>query len=118
MAYSRGYNEPYFSRMWRTSANYHFPLFYPDKGIASILYLQRVRGNFFFDFTRGYSRDKKVTVDNRSAGVEIHFDTKWWNEYPLSFGVRYSRLLDDDILVPGRNTNQWELILPVSIIPR
>lgn len=118
LAYSRGYNEPYFSRMWRTSANYHFPLIYPDKGFASILYLQRVRGNLFFDFTRGYSRDKKLFVDNRSAGVEIHFDTKWWNEYPLSFGVRYSRLLDDDILVPGRNPNQWEFILPVSIIPR
>lgn len=118
MAYSRGYNEPYFSRMWRTSANYHFPLFYPDKGLASILYLQRVRGNLFFDFTRGYSRDKKLSVDNRSAGVEIYFDTKWWNEYPLSFGIRYSHLLDEDLLVPGRNPNQWEIILPVSIIPR
>jgi hypothetical protein len=118
LAYSRGYNEPYFSRMWRTSADYHFPVLYPDKGIASILYLQRIRGNFFFDLTRGYSRDKKLSIDNRSAGVELYFDTKWWNEYPLSFGVRYSRLLDDDLLVPSRNPNQWEIILPVNIIPR
>ncbi|MBA2499042.1 MAG: hypothetical protein H0V30_04895 [Chitinophagaceae bacterium] len=118
LAYSRGYIETYFSRMWRTSANYHFPIVYPDKGIASILYFQRVRGNVFFDITKVYSRDKTLNVNNRSAGVELFFDTKWWNEYPLTFGLRYSRLLDEDLAMPGRNPNQWEIILPLSIIPK
>ncbi|MBK5271488.1 MAG: hypothetical protein JJE22_10785, partial [Bacteroidia bacterium] len=42
-AYSRGYGGRYFSRMWRLSANYHFPLLYPDWGFGNILYFHRIR---------------------------------------------------------------------------
>ena len=70
--YSRGYEGRYFSRMWRLSANYHFPLWHTDWGFGNILYLQRIRANAFYDFTKVYSRDKKVTADQRSVGGEIH----------------------------------------------
>lgn len=116
-AYSRGYTGRYFSRMWRISGNYHFPLLYPDWGFANILYLQRVRANFFYDFARVYSRDKTITRDQRSAGVEMFVDTKWWNQYPLSFGFRASYLLDPDQF-DGRTGMRYELILPVNILPR
>jgi hypothetical protein len=115
-SYSRGYNEAYFARMWRISGNYHFPLIYPDFGFASILYLQRIRANAFFDFTRVYSEDKMATADQRSWGGEIYVDTKWWNQHPLTFGFRVSRLLDNDFY-SSKNT-VFEFILPVSIIPR
>lgn len=117
LAYSRGYTGRYFSRMWRLSGNYHLPLLYPDWGFANILYLQRVRTNFFYDFTKVYSRDKTQTRDQRSVGGEIYVDTKWWNQYPLTFGFRYSRLLDQDQF-DGYKGNFYEFILPVSIIPR
>ncbi|MGK2861866.1 MAG: TolB family protein, partial [Chitinophagaceae bacterium] len=116
-SYSRGYNEGNFSRMWRASANYHFPLLYPDWGFGNILYFQRLRANAFFDFTRVYSRNKAVTADQRSAGGEIYFDTKWWNQYELTFGFRISRLLDDDLFSKSKQT-VFEFILPVSILPR
>ena len=116
-SYSRGYNEPYFSRMWRTSANYHFPLVYPDWGFANILYLQRVRANAFFDFTRVYSNDKSLSADQRSIGGELYVDTKWWNQYELSFGVRVSHLLDTDFFTRTNGT-VVEFIMPVSIFPR
>jgi hypothetical protein len=116
-SYSRGYNEFYFSRMWRVSANYHFPIMYPDWGFANILYLQRIRGNGFYDFTKVYSRNKQVTKDQRSVGGEIFFDTKWWNQYPLTFGFRISHLLDNDLLNLSKGT-VLEFILPVSIFPR
>ncbi|MBL7745411.1 MAG: hypothetical protein JNN00_18215 [Chitinophagaceae bacterium] len=119
--YSRGFNEAYFARMWRTSANYHFPVIYPDWGFANILYLQRVRGNAFYDFTRVYSPDKTATADQRSTGMEVYVDTKWWNQYELTFGFRIAHLLDRDLLNPtGRpaGSNWFEFILPVSIIPR
>jgi hypothetical protein len=115
--YSRGYNEFYFSRMWRASANYHFPIIYPDWGFGNILYLQRVRGNLFYDFTKVYSNDKTRTRDQRSVGGEIYIDTKWWNQYPLTFGFRVSRLLDDDFATHAKGT-VFEFILPVSIIPK
>jgi hypothetical protein len=116
-AYSRGYEGRYFSRMWRLSGNYHFPLLYPDWGFANILYLQRIRANGFYDFTKIYSRDKKITRDQKSAGGEIFFDTKWWNQYPITFGFRVSQLLDPDQF-NGRKETVYEFILPVSIIPR
>ncbi|MBK9569190.1 MAG: hypothetical protein IPO53_04225 [Chitinophagaceae bacterium] len=116
-AYSRGYTGRYFSRMWRLSANYHLPLFYPDWGFGNILYIQRLRANFFYDFTKVYSRDKKSTRDQRSVGGEIFIDTKWWNQYPLTFGFRISRLLDIDQF-DGFKGTIFEFVLPVSIIPR
>jgi hypothetical protein len=116
-AYSRGYGGRYFSRMWRLSGNYHFPLLYPDWGFGNILYLQRIRANAFYDFTKIYSRDKTVTRDQRSVGGEIFIDTRWWNQYPLTFGFRVSQLLDPDQL-NGRKGTVFEFVLPVSIIPR
>ena len=116
-AYSRGYTGRYFSRMWRLSANYHAPLIYPDWGFGNILYLQRVRANAFYDFTKIYSRDKTMTRNQRSVGGELFIDTKWWNQYPLTFGFRISRLLDQDQFNGFKGT-VFEFIVPVSIIPR
>lgn len=107
------------SRMWRWSANYHLPLFIPDWGVANILYLQRVRGNLFYDMQRLFSNDKRLSLDFRSAGAELYVDTKWWNQYELTFGIRISRLLDDDPLGrQARGSSIIEFILPVSILPR
>lgn len=116
-AYSRGYEGRYFSRMWRLSANYHFPLWHTDWGFGNILYLQRIRANAFYDFTKVYSKDKSVTADQRSVGGEIFVDTKWWNQYPLTFGFRISHLLDRDQFDGFRGTVA-EFILPISILPK
>jgi hypothetical protein len=107
------------SRMWRASANYHLPLLVPDWGFGNILYLQRIRGNLFYDMQRLFSNNKKQTADLRSAGAEVYVDTKWWNQYELTFGIRISHLLDDDPLARNaKGSNIIEFILPVSIFPR
>ncbi|MEO8405158.1 MAG: hypothetical protein ABI480_11195 [Chitinophagaceae bacterium] len=116
--YPRGYNEAYFSRMFGGAVNYHFPIFYPDWGFGNILYLQRVRGNLFYDFTRVFSTNKKASADQRSIGGELFVDTKWWNQYPLTFGIRMSYLLDRDFYTGQSRVNIFEFVLPVSIIPR
>lgn len=115
--YSRGYTSLYFTRLWRVSGNYHLPLVYPDWGFGNILYFQRLRANLFYDLTKVYSRDKSENRDQRSIGAELFLDTKWWNQYPLTFGFRVSRLLDVD-LYTGRKATIYEFILPVSILPR
>lgn len=89
----------------------------PDAGFADIFYLLRVRANLFYDDT--YAEDflangNKFNASFRSTGTEIYFDTKWWNEANVSIGVRYSRLLNDD-LFGGSGRNRWEIILPVNI---
>jgi hypothetical protein len=118
-ANSRGYNDYYFSRMWRLSGNYHMPLFYPDWGVTSIIYFLRVRSNFFYDYTKVYARNKIATANQRSVGGELYFDTKLFNSLPASIGLRMSHLLDDDF--SGRRPkgkNRFEIIVPLDLIPR
>ena len=115
--FSRGYSAESFYRMWRLSANYQLPLFYPDWGFGNILYLLRVRANLYYDYTRAmdfFTNGGNYNANFRSFGSELYFDTKWWNQLSLSFGIRYSRLQDPDF--QGRGPNQWELILPLNIL--
>jgi len=114
--FSRGYSGENFQEMYRLAANYHFPLIYPDWGFGNILYFLRVRGNLFFDYTKvPYSAfNGNAQPQYRSYGVEIYFDTKWWNQLPVSFGIRYSHLMDPDY--EGLEPNQWEFILPLNLL--
>lgn len=104
--------------MYKWGINYNLPLIYPDAGFANIFYLLRVRANLFYDDThvKDFFSNRNVYVaDFRSTGTEITFDSRWWNEVNISFGIRYSRLLDKD-LYGGKGSNRWEIILPVNIL--
>ncbi|MFL5745106.1 MAG: TolB family protein [Niastella sp.] len=115
---SRGYpavNQYSIPDMYKVGFNYHFPLVYPDFGIGNIVYFLRVRGNAFYDYTYlKFFRDNRY-LEWRSTGGEMYFDTKWWNEYNVSFGIRYSRMLNQ---LRGYDPNQWEFILPVNLLGR
>jgi hypothetical protein len=116
--FSRGYEALRTRRMYKLGANYHFPLLYPDMGVGNIAYLLRIRANAFFDYTNARARLNGTLQDiiAKTAGGEIYFDGKIWNALPVSIGVRYSRLLNNDLLNPGVK-NVWEVVLPVGIIP-
>jgi hypothetical protein len=116
-ANSRGYDDVFYSRMWRLSANYHLPLLYPEIGAANIVYWSRLRANAFYDLTRVYSRNKQNTADLRTVGGELFFDTQWWNQYPVTLGIRYSYLLDADFVGAG-SPHVWEIVLPISLLPK
>jgi hypothetical protein len=57
------------------------------------------------------------TASFRSTGSAIFFDTKWWNQLPLSLGFRFSYLLDRD-LFGGSGRGRFEFVLPVNILQR
>ena len=102
--------------MWMVSGNYQFPVLFPDWGFANLVYFQRIRANLFYDFTKNYSRDKKTTRELKSIGGELFFDTKWWNQHPISFGFRLSHLLDNELTGPTVR-NRFEFIVPINLIP-
>ena len=104
--------------MYKLGVNYQLPVLYPDWGFGNILFFQRIRANGFYDYTDARARlnDVLTDINNRSTGLEIYFDIKVWNELPVSFGIRYSRLLDTDFRNPGA-VNRWEFIVPVGLIP-
>ena len=115
--FSRGYQAENLHEMIKWGANYHLPLFYPDAGFANIVYFLRVRANLFYDHTRVndfFTNGRPFSANFRSTGAELYFDTKWWNEASVNFGIRYSYLLDNDRF-GGTGSSRWELILPVNI---
>ncbi len=116
--YSRGYEALSTRRMYKLGVNYQLPILYPDWGFANLLYFQRIRANGFYDYTNAKARVNNVLTEikSRSAGAEIFFDTKIWNAYPVSFGVRFAHLLDTDLLNPAVK-NHWEIIIPIGLIP-
>ncbi len=116
MPLSRGYSSINFPGMWRIGLNYHFPIVYPDAGFSNIFYLLRIRGNVFYDYSELKSRRTGDTHSLRSMGMELFFDSKWWNQLPVSFGIRYSRLTD--AALTGIGSNQWEFILPLTLLSR
>jgi len=107
--FSRGYQALNFYNMFKWGINYHLPLAFPDKGFGNIIYLLRIRSNIFYDDTEAKDWDQ----DNKLFSQT--FDTKWWNQVNISFGIRYSRLLDSDVY-GNRGSNRWEIILPVNIL--
>ena len=114
--FSRGYTAENLHSMNKVGVNYHFPLVYPDAGVANTVYFLRIRGNLFYDYTHAtdtYTTSAPFKADFRSAGAEVYFDTKWFNQQSLTFGIRYSRLLDND-LFGGSGRNRIEVVLPVS----
>ena len=112
--FSRGYIGLNFPRMWKLGINYHFPLAYPDWGFVNMIYFQRIRANLFYDDATGKSLRSGSQFRFRSTGAELYFDTKWWNQQPVTIGIRYSRLLDHSNT--GQQPNQWEIILPINLL--
>ncbi|MES2005044.1 MAG: hypothetical protein V4450_11015 [Bacteroidota bacterium] len=112
--FARGYSAVDFPRMWKIGVNYHFPLAYPDWGFGNLVYFQRIRSNLFFDYTEGKSLRTGIRYPFKTVGTELFFDTRWWNQQPVTFGIRYSRLLDNEFR-GATQPNVWELILPVNL---
>jgi hypothetical protein len=113
---SRGYSDLDFPRMWKVGGNYHFPIAYPDRGFGNIVYLLRLRGNVFYDYSEVKSLRTGIAYPFRTVGGELYFDTKWWNQLALSIGIRYSRLMDNELV--GLSPNQYEIVLPVNLLSR
>lgn len=116
--FSKGYTAQSLDDMNKLGLAYHFPIAYPDAGFGSIVYLLRLRGALFFDYTHASSDDFYIDGSGfkqnfRSAGGTLFFDTKFFNQNSISFGIRYSRLLDEDVF-GGTGRNRIELVLPVT----
>jgi hypothetical protein len=115
--FARGYNSLNFPRMWRLGVNYHMPVFYPDWGFGDMIYFRRIRSNLFFDHTWGKSLRTGIITPFATLGTELFFDMQFWNVQPLSIGIRYSHLLNNDLRTPGR-TGLFEIVLPVNLFGR
>lgn len=115
-ANARGYADFYLPRMWRVSANYHFPIAYPDWGFGGLLYLLRLQANLYYDYSQVWQYNRANNRLLRSTGTEIFFDIKLMNQLETSIGIRYSHLIDAGFSRGNRNV--FAIILPTDFIPR
>jgi hypothetical protein len=112
--FSRGYAAVDFPRMWKIGANYHLPIAYPEWGFGNIVYFSRIRINAFYDYTSGKSLRTGTQYAFASTGAELYFDTKWWNQQSVSFGIRYSHLLNNEFRGVTQ-PNVWEFMMPINL---
>jgi hypothetical protein len=114
--YSYGFKSIPFSDITHFRVSYQLPLCYPDMGAAGIFYLSRIRLGGNFDTSRANLLYSLTSMGNKvnaltmnSIGVEITFDSKWFNLVPITWGVRYNYLLGSvDKIVKG---NQIEMFM-------
>jgi hypothetical protein len=78
------------------SANYAFPLWYPDIALGPVLNIQRIRVNLFADYALGISSiSRDEDNDYLSVGGELTFDINVMRFLPqIDLGVRYSYGID------------------------
>ncbi|NNV54636.1 hypothetical protein [Limnovirga soli] len=110
---SRGYEKTDYPRMFKIGVNYHFPIWYPDKGFGNMVFVNRIRANVFYDYTNLKSLRLQTNYPLSTAGAEIYLDTKWWNQQSITIGLRYSKLLNHKLFATA--PNRWEIILPVAL---
>ncbi len=114
--YARGYNRPVYDFIYKVGSNYHVPLIYPDWGFWGILYFYRLRSNVFFDYSRMHFLNSKTNTKSiqlyNSVGGELVIDSRLLNLYDLSFGFRYSYLINEDPQ-QGNLKHSFEFFIPV-----
>ncbi|WP_413586750.1 hypothetical protein [Bdellovibrio sp. HCB274] len=97
-AFSRGYSYKDVPDYKKLSANYLFPVSYPDWNIPNWIYINRVFVNLFFDSTEITSAVYPSPLN--SYGAEFNFESKLFRIIPTVLGVRVvQRELDNETRV-------------------
>jgi hypothetical protein len=96
LLFARGYDAQYFKYLYKGSANYTFPLFYPDQNILWIFYAKRLYMNLYGDYCVGKEHDNYYKF--RSSGFETMLEFNPFN-IPLAsihLGYRFAYKFDDE----------------------
>ncbi len=89
--YSRGYGYRYADNVARASAEYLFPLAYPDISIGNFFYTPRLIASFFYDHTwaRADGSSFSAEGDFNSVGAELSMEAYVFSlPVPVQIGVR------------------------------
>jgi hypothetical protein len=93
LRFARGYAAEFHRSMAYGSVAYAFPILYPDWALGSLVYLKRVKGNGFYDYTLGWRNGVKKSC--RSTGFELLVDVHFFNVgLPFEAGVRFFVTVD------------------------
>ncbi len=101
-SFARGYDFRAFRKYFSFSANYEFPVWYPDFNIGPFAYFKRIRGNIFYDYSHLNVLGYDDTANYQSTGLELYLQMYLFRlSEPVEIGGRFSYLLDGtNTLVP------------------
>lgn len=101
LSWARGYGTTDALEAWKASAQYTVPIFHPDVSLGALLYFSRISLTGFYDQRQELHGSEKQV----SAGAELLFHFYLFQlALELNAGVRYSRLLDEQL-------NRYEFVL-------
>ncbi len=109
--YPRGFVNIKNDEFLKLTADYQLPIAYPDWGLWGISYFKRISLNAFFDYGRRSLVIADLEDNHNSVGVEVVFDNNFWNELPVTFGIRNSYLLTEN-----QNKYQYEFFVRNFIV--
>jgi len=89
---SRGYQYYPFDKAYLLSANYEFPILYPDKYIRAFVGVTRIRFNAFADYSVGNTSDFEQT--QRSFGGEVIFDLRVLRAFNMDLKLQFAQRID------------------------
>ena len=102
--HARGYKPLNSDKETVYSANYSFPICYPDFGFAGIIFVKRIHANLFLD--GGMAERFNTKFKQNSTGVETVFTFSLLNlNANFGLGIRDSFLLNTDPLNPNAKSN-------------
>lgn len=94
VSYPRGYYNRGDDKLLSLQFNYKLPLLYPDLSIGPVLYVKRIKANFFLDYAKG---DESTSQNNyrkqnmRSIGAELTADMHVMRFLlPFDLGARFA----------------------------
>ena len=103
--FPRGYGYVFEKEIIKGSANYTFPIAYPDFSLIHTLYFKRLAANLFYDYGMSSNSETKYY---RSTGAELKIETFFFHiPIPVILGLRGSYLFDTN----NNNKYKYEGIL-------
>ncbi len=88
--YPRGFDNDFFKEFTKYSANYTFPVFYPDSDWDGWVFWKRVIANLYYDHLVGTPPYKFMDTNYSSYGWELMFENHYLRilYLPITLGVR------------------------------
>lgn len=104
----RGYRPYPFEEIAVASANYQLPVLYPDLSLGSVAFVQRLRWNVFYDYSRGTLNENTITM--RSPGTELYVDLRVFRLFQMSACFRYT-FVEENNEIPSPDIIPFQFIV-------
>lgn len=107
VAYPRGYHDNYDEEVITAGINYKFPILCPDLSLGSVVYLKRLKLNFYYDWANGLNPGEVTTF--QTTGAELTADLHLLRfAGPIELGVR-------SLYFPATGTWGCEFLYAISL---